>query len=239
MKRLSVCCAVVLCFGAYAAVAALELWPGSRHVRTEDQNGDGRPDVWRHYDGRWQLTEIDVDSNFDGSPDIQEYYERGVLVRRESDRNFNGQADLIEEFDAGTRGRTRSVVDIDYDGTADLLVLFQDGRPVRLKRAGPGTASGIPAELPAGIDRGGTRRLASLTNPFDSDTVLRAEPASSTVEACVGLSTSGGVPRPRVTIGRHLSRSARLVAGDVQPDPLNLLPRRSSRAPPLSSPDTL
>src|SRR4029077_2909888 len=115
-------------------VAALELWPATRLVRTVDQNGDGRPDVWRHYDNRGQLTEVDVDTNFDGRPDIEEYYERGVLVRRESDRNFNGQADLLEEFDVDTHGHTRSVVDTDYDGTADLLVFFRDNRPVFSKQ---------------------------------------------------------------------------------------------------------
>src|SRR6202035_769290 len=100
MKSLSSRYLALLCVVACATVATVEVWPAARHLRTEDHNGDGRPDIWRRYDNRGQLTEVDVDSNFDGSPDIEEYYERGILVRRESDRNFNGQADLVEEFDA-------------------------------------------------------------------------------------------------------------------------------------------
>jgi hypothetical protein len=238
MKRLSVWCVVVLCVVACATVAAVEVWPAARHVRTEDQNGDGRPDVWRHYDNRWQLIEIDVDSNFDGSPDIEEYYERGVLVRRESDRDFNGQADLIEEFDARTRGRIRSVVDIDYDGVADLLVLFQDGRPVRLERTSSPRRTGIPTKPSADLDQRGARRLARLTNPFDSDTVVRAEHPPSTADVCVGLSTSGGLPRPRVTLIGSMSQSARLAAHEAHAHALILVPRRSSRAPPASPLDT-
>src|SRR5215467_13299524 len=132
MNRSSVRFVALLCAVFCAALAAIEVWP-ARRVRTADQNGDGRPDVWRRYDARGRLTEVDVDSNFDGSPDIAEYYDRGVLVRRETDRNFNGQADLIEEFDAETHSRTRSVVDVDYDGTADLLVLFRNGEAVFAK----------------------------------------------------------------------------------------------------------
>jgi hypothetical protein len=132
VKHLSARLVAVLCVMSSVTVAAVEIWHAARTVRTADQNGDGRPDIWRHYDNRGQLAEVDVDSNFDGQPDVEEYYEGGVLVRRESDRDFNGQADLIEEFDAETHRQTKSVVDIDYDGTADLLVLFRDGRPVFL-----------------------------------------------------------------------------------------------------------
>ncbi len=232
MKHVSTRCLACLCVVACATVAAVEVWPAARHVRTEDHNGDGRPDVWRRYDNRGQLTEIDVDTNFDGSPDIEEYYERGVLVRRESDRDFNGQADLVEEFDAETHGRTRSVVDVDYDGTADLLVLFRDGRPVFSKRTSLPKRSGIATGSFGGIDQGSGSHLARLIDPFESDTAVRAIHTASNVEGCVGLSSSGGLPRSPVTLSR-LSPSARLIARDVQPLALTLLPRRSPRAPPV------
>ena len=237
MKRRSACCAVVLCVVACATVAAVGVWPPARHVRTEDQNGDGRPDIWRRYDSRWQLTEVDVDSNFDGAPDIEEYYERGVLVRRESDRNFNGQADFVEEFDAQTRTRTRSLIDEDYDGTADLLVLFEGGRPVYQKRAGVPDRAGIA--MPARDSEPDGRRLVHLTNPFDSDTVFQANHILRAADASLGLSSSGGLPAPRVTrIGRSRP-TARLLASDRQVGALILPSRRSSRAPPVSSPDSL
>src|SRR4029077_17049201 len=124
---------VVLCTVPCAAVAAVWQQPATGYVVTEDHNGDGRPDVWRVYDRQRQLSEVSVDTNFDGRSDVHEYYERGALVGRESDRDFNDRVDLIEEFDSTTRDRVRSVVDVDYDGVADLLVLFQRGQPVFTK----------------------------------------------------------------------------------------------------------
>ena len=233
MKPAFTRCLALLCVVACATVAAVEVWPTARHLRTEDHNGDGRPDVWRRYDNRGQLTEIDVDSNFDGSPDIEEYYEQGILVRRESDRNFNGQIDLVEEFDAEAQGRTRSVVDTDYDGTADLLVLFRDGQPVFSERTAPPKNSGIATGSSPGIDQGGAGHLARLMDPFGSETAVRAIHTASNADGYVGLSSSGGLPRSRVAVSR-VSPSARLIARDVQPHALTLLPRRSLRAPPVS-----
>jgi hypothetical protein len=224
----------LLCVVACATVAAVEVWPAARHVWTEDQNGDGRPDLWRSYDSRGQLIEVDVDSNFDGSPDIEEYYERGALVRRESDRNFNGQADLVEQFDAETHGQIRSVVDIDYDGTADLLVLFRDGQPVFSERAWSLKSSGIPTASSPVVHQDGVSRLAQLIDPFESETTVREVHAASDTDGCVGLSTSGGLPCPRFTALRRMSASVRIVARDVRPDALKLLLRRSPRAPPVS-----
>src|SRR5215510_2619568 len=89
-----------LCAVACAAVVVTAAWPDRRFVRTDDRNGDGRPDVWRHYDAQGRPTRVDIDKNFDGRSDVQEYYDHGVLVRRDSDLNFNDQVDLVEEFDA-------------------------------------------------------------------------------------------------------------------------------------------
>jgi hypothetical protein len=234
MKHLFGRCVALLCVAACATVAGVEVWPAARGAGTADQNGDGRPHVWRHYDNRGLLTEIDVDSNFDGRPDIEEYYERGVLVRRESDRNFNGQADLVEEFDAQTHGQTRSVVDIDYDGTADLLVLFRDGRPVFSARTRPPKRSGLRPPDAREIRRSADSHLARLMDPFESETAVRAVYTASSADSCVGLSVAGGLPCARVTNVSRMSASARLVACDVQPDSLKPLLRRSPRAPPVS-----
>jgi hypothetical protein len=234
MKHVSAPCLALLGVVACATVSAVEVWPVALHLRTEDRNGDGRPDIWRRYDNRGQLTEIDVDSNFDGTPDIEEYYERGVLVRRESDRNFNGQADLVEEFDAETHGQIRAVVDIDYDGTADLLVLFRDGRPVFSERTSPPSRTEVTPGSSPDIGKGSAGHLARLMDPFELDPAVRATHTGSNADGSVGLSSSGGLPCARVIVSR-VSPSARLVARDVQPHAMTLRPRRSPRAPPVAS----
>jgi hypothetical protein len=234
MKRLLVRGLALFCVVACATVAAVEVWPAARRVRTEDQNGDGRPDVWRHYDNRGRLTNVAVDTNFDGRPDIEEYYQGGVLVRRESDRNFNGQTDFVEEFDAATHGHIRSVIDTDYDGTADLLVLFQDGRPIFLPRSCSPDRCGTPAPGSPDVFQRDRDDLARLTDPFESDTALRAAHAPLNAGVCVGLSTTGGLPCPDLTLVGGRPQSARLVARDMQPRALLFVSHLASRGPPLS-----
>jgi hypothetical protein len=125
-------CAAVL---AAAAVLGLVLRAASDVVAVEDRNLDGRADVRRTYDSRGRLTHVAIDTNFDGRWDVEEFYEDGSLARRESDRDFNDRTDVVEEFDARTEEPIRSVVDLDSDGVADVLVLVADGRPVLATRA--------------------------------------------------------------------------------------------------------
>src|SRR5262245_39724858 len=153
---------------AAAAVLAVWTWPyGLEHIATEDVNQDGRPDVWRFYDDRGELTHASIDTNFDGRPDREEEYEAGALRRRESDRNFDGQIDLVEDFDGVSGDRVREVFDVDFDGRADLLVFFHDGRPVRSEWASQiASAARRSSENRAG-DSTSSRGLIPLENPFD------------------------------------------------------------------------
>jgi hypothetical protein len=163
-----------------AAILTASLWPAAELVRTEDQNHDGRPDVWRFYDRHGQLTRVEIDTNFDGRSDHRDYYRNGALTRSESDRNFDNRIDLVEEFDRSGREHVRSVVDANFDGTADLLVLFQDGRPVYSAWSTPVRArtAGFP---PAPDDLSGlappgraSEPLTPLTDPFSASASLRA-----------------------------------------------------------------
>jgi len=230
MKHVSARIVALLCVVSVATIAAVEIWPSRRNVQTTDQNGDGRPDVWRHFNAHGQVTQVDVDSNFDGKPDIEEYYEHGVLVRRESDRNFNGQADLVEEFDVATHGQTRSIIDVDFDGSADLLVLFHDGRPVFTKRASTNHAAG---RLYQTVHREDGARLASMADPFQSETALRSIRATPGDEDWVGLSSSGGLPKTSFTLLGRFEPSERIVADSATPPSLLLRLPRSPRAPPF------
>ena len=234
MKNVSLRSAALLCVLSCTTVAGLELWPAGRGRNTADKNGDGRPDVWRFYDTRGRLAEVDVDSNFDGKPDIEEYYERGVLVRRESDRNFNGEADLVEEFDVDTHGHTRSVVDTDYDGTADLLVFFRDNRPVFSKQIRPASPSRVPNLGQPVSHRSDAGHLGRLFDPSEAETALRTVHKATLDEGCVGLSTSGGLPSPRVAIIRYLLPSWRPLVQGAQPRVPALRLSRSPRAPPTA-----
>jgi hypothetical protein len=125
-------------------------------VQVEDLNGDGRPDVWRFSDASSATVTVEADTDFDGRPDRQDTYIRGSLVRRELDRNGDGRFDLVETFNPDTREQTRSVVDVDFDGTADLLVLYRDGSPV--------FTSWRNGDARAADDSG--RRSAWMVDPF-------------------------------------------------------------------------
>jgi hypothetical protein len=233
MKRI-VRLAAVLTLGACTTAAVLTLPKSAQYVRAEDRNGDGRPDEWRRYDQAGHLAQVSVDSNFDGRSDVEEYYDsEGVLIRRESDRNFNGQVDLIEEFDPTTHEHAESVVDIDYDGRADLLVLFRDGRPVFSKRA-PEPA--VRADLGsfaqvADVQPSTNDPLVPLSDPFQSDPTLRGV-RSTTKIGTSGLATSGGLPCAPTVVATLVS-SVDLAAA-LESHPFSrLLGPRAPRGPPL------
>jgi hypothetical protein len=163
----------VIAFVCVAATAAL--WHPGDGVRTEDRNGDGRPDLWRVYDSRGRLVRVAIDTNFDGRSDVDEFFERDALVRRESDRNFDDRVDLVEDFDVGTHAHVRSIEDVDNDGTADVLILYQSNRPVFRKvldhpAAGAATRRGQPAPSWRSADA----LLFPLADPFRADQGVRS-----------------------------------------------------------------
>jgi hypothetical protein len=229
---------LLVCVLAGAAVAAVSLWLPAGRVRVEDRNGDGRPDVWRQYDQWGTLTDVAIDSNFDGRSDVHEYYDQGALVRRESDRNFNGQIDFIEEFEATTHENFRSVIDVDYDGTADLLVFFHGGRLVVSQWAQPVAdlkgRGDAPARHAQSVGWSNVGQLAPMTDPFRTDPAVRGTHGALGSDVCVGLSTSGGLPGSSIDAAVLMASSARLVALVDQPRSLTPVLPRSPRGPPFS-----
>lgn len=209
--------------------------PWSSYVRTADQNGDGKPDIWRTYNREGQLSKVSVDTNFDGRADVQEYYERGALVRRESDRDFNDRIDLVQEFDPTTREQLRSVVDVDFDGSADLLVLFSGGKPVFSKWARPAArivTAGLAVPRADPRTRSATDPLVPLQDPFRTDLALRAVHTWDDGSDSAGLSTSGGLPAS-VAEARPLPDSSAIqISSAALPASTALLPY-SPRGPPL------
>ena len=168
--------------------------------------------VWCRYDPHGELIERLLDTNGDGRPDVAEYYGHGVLLRRDSDRNFNGVTDLVEDFDADTQQPIRSIVDQDYDGKADLLVLFRNGEPVITERAG----EQANARSDATVDETTSAGLVSFRNPFGTTTALdcpvqlaRREPWIAGASADAMLVSAAGVsgPLPATTSLPHPHRA--------------------------------
>ena len=180
---------------------------------TEDRNGDGRPDVWRTYDRQGRLTEVAIDTNFDGRSDVHEYYEDGTLVSRESDRNFDDRIDLVQQFDAMTHDPIRTVEDVDFDGRADLLILFQSGRPVysRWAPSSPVPVTPFPSVPSAQAPRrAGDDQLARFNDPFADDLAVRALRQSPETRDCLGCSASGWLPVVALDAAEALSSPSAL-----------------------------
>jgi len=216
----------------------MSLWSPAADVRTADENGDGHPDIWRTYDREGQLSEVAIDTNFDGRADVHEYYERGALVRRESDRNFNDRVDLVQEFEPTTHEHVRSVVDVDFNGTADLLVLFQGGQPVFSKWAHPVepvVAIGFSAPDVEPSHRTANDQLAPLQDPFRTDLSVRAVHVLVGAGDSVGLSTSGGLPASCRGAANPLASSSDIPCFSVSRPASAAIVPYSPRGPPASS----
>jgi hypothetical protein len=166
-----------------------------RSTRTEDLNRDGRPDVWRAYGRDGRIASVAVDTNFDGRSDVEELYENGVLVRRQTDRDFDDQIDLVQDFDPATRQIVRSLTDVNADGVADLLVLFQDGTPVFSKWISAGPRNGLPETLVArAAAQPSNQPLSALHDPFSGDRAFKAVRVDATADEPFSLPAPIGLP---------------------------------------------
>jgi hypothetical protein len=179
---------------------------------------------WRRYDARAGLIERQLDTNGDGRPDVTEYYRDGALLRRDSDRDFNGVTDLVEDFDAATAQPVRSIIDEDYDGIADVLVLFRDSKAVVVERA--------PASHARAVERRGSG-LVSLRNPFATRRAIDAPVAASHPDAWIGGPGPEGLSVPIAAVSAPAtSRAAPAPVFRVDSSAVRSL--RSPRGPPLA-----
>jgi hypothetical protein len=215
---------------AGAVTATASAWLASGQVQSEDRNHDGRPDLWRSYDPRGHLTWVDTDTNFDGRADQRDYYDHGALIRRERDRNLDDRVDLIESFDPTTHEQISSVVDVDFNGTADLLVLFQSGQPV--------FSEWLPAEPSTPIVRIASREpsapLAPLVDSSRRQAALDAVILRSSAGGAVARLSTMGLPEPRLDAFTVIT-SSRPSAARVQVLQALALSRHSPRGPPAVS----
>jgi hypothetical protein len=221
-------------YGLVCVAAAVSLWPLGPDVRTDDKNRDGRPDVWRMYDRQGQLATMAVDTNFDGRSDVQEYYQRGALVRRESDRDFNDRVDLVQEFDAITRQTVRSVSDVDFDGVADLLVLFQGGRAVYSEWAHGSRPVVLGGHAPKASQRGEAHRLVPLEDPFRAELVVSAVRPGTDFGDYLGLAASSGLPESCRRVASPFASSSDVSDARALNPFFAALVQYSPRGPPVS-----
>jgi hypothetical protein len=201
-------------------------------VTTEDRNGDGRPDVWRTYDAQGRLAAIAIDTNFDGRTDVEERYDDGALVERDVDRDFDRHIDVKQIFDPAAHALIRTVIDSDGDGLSDLLVLFQNGRPVYSEWVEP---EPLPTDLTAW--RGGERtgdELAPLVDVFGFQASIRARAATSVVERFATPSRCRDLPRDRAVALPPAELPLRVVSADDSGAAGSATRRPSPRGPPVS-----
>ena len=225
-RALTLLLSVLVCTSAaLVSISAPAAW-----MRTEDLNRDGKPDVWRSYTSDGRLASVAVDTNFDGRSDVLEFYDDGALIRRESDRDFNDQIDLVQEFDQATQKIVRSVADVNSDGVGDLLVLFQDGRPVYSKwarairpvaRDSIATRMSRPVDLP----------LVSLVDPFSADLAFKAVRVASAAADSLGFPEPVGIPEDGRSAVGIANSSPTITFDDQSESRINASPS-SLRGPP-------
>lgn len=87
-------------------------------VRKElDINWDGKVDIVRVYGDKEQLESEKLDLDFDGRVDQINFYEKGVIVRKERDLDYNSKPDLWIFFEKGKIVRKER--DTNSDGKVD------------------------------------------------------------------------------------------------------------------------
>ena len=82
-----------------------------------DLNWDGKVDVARVYDDHEQIIKESLDLDFDGRVDQVNYYEKGVIVRKESDLSSAGKPSLWKFYEKGKLVRKER--DTNGDGRVD------------------------------------------------------------------------------------------------------------------------
>ena len=74
-----------------------------------DRNFDGKPDVWEYYDGSGNIQRVEEDQNFDGTADNWFQYENSRVVSSKYDADFNGKADWFATYEDGVMVRSEVI----------------------------------------------------------------------------------------------------------------------------------
>jgi antitoxin component YwqK of YwqJK toxin-antitoxin module len=102
-----------------------------RVVRKElDINWDGRVDISRTYDEKEQLSVEKLDLDFDGKVDQVNYFEKGVVVRKERDLTAAGKPSLWLFYERGKLVRKER--DTNGDGKVDYWEYWENDQVDRI-----------------------------------------------------------------------------------------------------------
>jgi hypothetical protein len=149
-------------------------------TKSEDRNGDGRPDAWWVYEGG-QIVKFSEDRNYDGRPDSWVIYSNGIIQSDEDDTDFDGRPDVWFDYEHGEATRRRE--DLDYDGRPDSETRYVARLPVTTVFAASNKlgywrrdffTNGILRETHLDRDRDGTLDERHVFDAFG--TFLRVEP---------------------------------------------------------------
>ena len=100
-------------------------------VRKElDINFDGRVDISRTYDENEQLSVEKLDLDFDGKVDQVNYFEKGVVVRKERDLTATGKPSLWLHYEKGKLVRKER--DTNGDGKVDYWEYWEGDQVDRI-----------------------------------------------------------------------------------------------------------
>jgi hypothetical protein len=103
-----------------------------KRVVTADVNRDGRPDVWKLFNGG-EMTCKQVDFNHDGKVDYVAHFDPGgVPVLEEFDLDFDAKFDEVIFYEGGQV--VRKEFDTNHDAAPDIWKYFKDGTLVRMER---------------------------------------------------------------------------------------------------------
>ena len=96
---ISIITGIIICFtaGLFSQIYVWRSLSKTPPYKNEiDTNQNGKIDKWVYHDDL--SIRVELDANYDGKPDIKEYYKNGELFKRELDINFDGKIDKIENY---------------------------------------------------------------------------------------------------------------------------------------------
>ncbi|MDP2306642.1 MAG: hypothetical protein Q8P18_11525 [Pseudomonadota bacterium] len=102
-----------------------------------DLDRDGKPEITNYFRERTDAPRLllrkDTDLNHDGRIDVRsEFDDGGQRVKEQLDGDFDGRADWVDHYIGGKR--TFSEVDTDFNGTFDLFKYYESGVVRRKER---------------------------------------------------------------------------------------------------------